>query len=59
MVGPAPGAQADETETATPQPQYDSTAPPAWWVIVLIFLVVMVAFVSLHWIGADWQPPGP
>ena len=59
MVGPAPTAPAEEAESKTPQPRYDSTGPPAWWVIALIFFVVMVAFFSLHWIGADWQPGGP
>jgi len=59
MVGPGAGAVGNETETATPGPVYGATGPPAWWVVLLIFLAVLLAFLSLDWIGADWQPRRP
>jgi hypothetical protein len=61
MVGPGPGADADPPDPAPdrePQPGDPPTGPPPWWVVVLIFAAVALAFLSLEWIGADWRPPG-
>jgi len=54
MVGTGPGATADaDSEPATVDTS-GPTGPPAWWVILLIFIAVALSFFLLNWIGADW-----
>jgi hypothetical protein len=52
MVGAGPGASA--SDRPIPEPEYELTGPPRWWVTALIFIAVGIIFFLLNWAGADW-----
>ena len=54
MVGARSGAAADSTDSTEQNHADGPTGPPAWWVILLIFIAVALSFFFLNWVGADW-----